>query len=72
MYFLRRIFGQLRHEIGMRFHLNVIVKHMQYKYIVTCSTEGRRYYGTLLLVAEQPWSNGSMDMLTTPVLLRAW
>jgi hypothetical protein len=35
---------------------------------VTCSTEGRRYYATLLSLLGN--HNTSMDTLTTPVFLR--
>jgi hypothetical protein len=38
------------------------------KNIVTCLTEGRRYYATLLSLLGN--RNISMDTLTTPVLLR--
>jgi hypothetical protein len=41
--------------------------HVSNENIVTCMTEGRRYYATLLSLLGN--SNISMDKLATPVLL---
>jgi hypothetical protein len=50
---------------------DVVIKGKQI-HIVTCLTEGRRYYATLLSLLGNRSRNSSMDTLTTPVLLRAW